>query len=125
MEISGASPLLIIDRAWLRPWGVFVYISHSLFQSPLPTLTDNLNRPLLVQRDPTCVQNGSRRDRILQRGQRPRIKLVEGYPALVDSSDCVDELLEADISVACLAGEVACFVRGVAHVEAEIVSMLT
>lgn len=92
-------------------------IINRLLQLPLFILGADLHRPLLVQRDTTRMQDGRRGNGISQGRQRSRIELVQGHPPLVHCRNGINELLETDISVPGLAGEVAFFVGGVAHIE--------
>lgn len=93
--------------------------SICLLERPDTVLLDDLDGAVLVQRSPPSLKDGSCGNGILECGQRARIELLECDLALVEQVDGIDELLEGDVSVADLTGEVALFVRSVLHVEAD------
>jgi hypothetical protein len=88
-----------------------------LLQRPDAVLLDDLDGSIFVQRSPPGLKDGSCGNGVFECGQWARIELVKCDLALVEQVDGVDELLERDVAVADLAGEVAFLVRRVLHVE--------
>lgn len=64
------------------------------------------------------MQDSRRGNGIPERRQRPGIQLLQCDCPFIQSRHGIDEFLETDVSVACLAAEITFFIWGVAHVEA-------
>lgn len=89
----------------------------SLHQLPLAILNHNLNLTALVDTPSSSLQNGCRRNRVVQSRQTLGVQVSWCGPPLVDRAAAINKLLNRNVAVARLAVEVAVLVRGVAHVE--------
>jgi hypothetical protein len=80
---------------------------HLLLQHPTSTLLFDADRPLLVQANPTCVEDGGGQHCVCNGRETCRVVVCRLRLHSVDAPCSVDELLDRNITITALAVKMA------------------